>query len=659
MRSYNTISTFYVGEGKFPQGSEVCDSLGQAFNEIAELKRSGVNQPITVRLAEGEYFYDSAIEITNKMTLVTVEPFGNAKVTISGGRELKGFEKSTFNGVDCFALFIPEVKDGSWRFTDLYVDERRASLTRFPETGELNLLGCENGTNDSFGDLFASSRRITVNPDDLARISDKSLENAVISYCHYWIDEHSPIENFDRKTGRLTMKYLSRYNMLDMKEYYLENVPEAFGRPNDWYLDVDTGMLYYKPRCESQTPENITVHAPVAGKLLNIKGTADKPVQNICFRNITFAYTRGDYQTAAAHYGEPAQTEYASDAQAVSNAHAVINLEYAEYCAFDNCKIINYGLHGISINKGCNNIRVVNNIFFDGGAGGVKINGADAKQPERDITHNNIIFNNVIKSCGRRHMAACGVLMQNTHSNVISHNEIYDLFYTGISGGWVWGYADSVSGNNLIKKNHIYNLGHGVLSDMGGVYLLGAQSGTVVSGNLIHDVKSKRYGGWALYTDEGSGFITLENNICYNTSNNSYHQHYGRMNVVRNNIFAFSGMELVCLTRFEQHLSIIFENNIMYSKGPNIYGISMRHFKNSTVGSGNNVFWSKNGVPEFHGEVKTLEEVQKYGMDTGSIVADPLFIDADHYDFTLKPDSPALALGFTPIDISDVGTIKA
>jgi len=248
--------------------------------------------------------------------------------------------------------------------------------------------------------------------------------------------------------------------------------------------------------------------------------------------------------------------------------------------------------------------------------------------------------------------------MMHSHSNVISHNEICDLFYTGISGGWVWGYSDSVSRNNLIQKNHIHNLGQGVLSDMGGVYLLGAQSGTVVSGNLIHDVKSKRYGGWALYTDEGSGFMTLENNVCYNTSNNSYHQHYGRMNAVRNNIFAFSDMELVCITRFEQHLSIIFENNIMYTKGPNIYSLSMRHFKNSTVGAEGNVFWGKNGAPEFHSELKSIGEVQKYGMDHGSIAADPLFIDADNYDFTLDPASPALALGFVPIDISDVGPAK-
>ena len=654
MRSYNTLSTFYVGQAgksQFPPGAELCGSLNQALGEIAELRRSGVNQPITIKLAEGEYFYDKPIEIKNDISAVTIEPFGEAKVIISGGKALCGFEKSSFNGVECFALFLPEVKDGSLRFSDLYVDGKRANLTRFPESGAFTLSDCENTKNE----LFASSKWITVNPDDLAKISDKSLENAVISYCHYWIDEHSPIESLDRKSGKLIMKFNSRFCMMDTKEYYLENIPETFGKPNDFYLDIDSGMLYYKPRCESQTPENIAVFAPVAERLVDFKGTADKPVQNICFRNITFAHTKGDYKITKSTRGESGEIEYASDSQAVSNGHAAINFDYAKYCFIDNCKILNYGLHGVNINKGCNNIRITDSVFFDGGGGGIKINGGSANDPECDITHTNTISGNTIKSCGRRHMAACGILMMNSHSNVIAHNEICDLFYTGISGGWVWGYSDSVSKNNLILKNHIYNLGQGVLSDMGGVYLLGAQSGTVVSGNLIHDVKSKRYGGWALYTDEGSGFITLENNVCYNTSDNSYHQHYGRMNVVKNNIFAFSDLELVRLTRFEQHLSIIFENNIIYSKGSNIYGLSMRHFQNATVGSGNNVFWSKDGSPKFHSELKTLEEVQKYHMDTGSIVADPLFADADNFDFTLLPNSPAFALGFVPIDTSDVG----
>jgi hypothetical protein len=36
-------------------------------------------------------------------------------------------------------------------------------------------------------------------------------------------------------------------------------------------------------------------------------------------------------------------------------------------------------------------------------------------------------------------------------------------------------------------------------------------------------------------------------------------------------------------------------------------------------------------------------------------VKNPRFKDAKNYDFTLRADSPAFALGFKPIDVSDVG----
>ncbi len=50
-----------------------------------------------------------------------------------------------------------------------------------------------------------------------------------------------------------------------------------------------------------------------------------------------------------------------------------------------------------------------------------------------------------------------------------------------------------------------------------------------------------------------------------------------------------------------------------------------------------------------------LEKQQGDGVDAHSLAVDPLFVDPEHGDFRLKPDSLALKLGFVPFDISKVG----
>jgi len=124
--------------------------------------------------------------------------------------------------------------------------------------------------------------------------------------------------------------------------------------------------------------------------------------------------------------------------------------------------------------------------------------GGSSGAPVYEETHHCTVEDCVISFCGRRYFAACGILMMQTHHCIVTHCDISNLYYTGVSCGWMWGYAPNNAHDNRITKNHIHHLGMGMLSDMGGVYLLGVQPGTVVSGNVIHDIYSENYGGWAL-----------------------------------------------------------------------------------------------------------------------------------------------------------------
>ena len=665
MISYNEITSLFVSpnSGSETGGTErrpgasgsPFPSLRSAFAFVKELRRSGISQPISVRLDDGLYFLDSTLCLGPGLNGITVEPDRGGNVRIIGGRQIKDWNWDRYNGARCLSAHVGDLPD----FSDFFVNGSRAKMTRYPETGWLYAEDVENRCLEP----FSSSKWFTAREGDFRDF--KNIDRIQISFCHFWSDEHTPIESYDRESRRVTMLYRSRFSIAGEDgtpsrfEYCLENVAEAFGHPNDWYRDGD--RIYYVPRDESVTPETIEAFVPQISKLFQIEGTPDDPARNIIFRGIKMGITRGDYGSSSVYNGE--EVRFASDGQAVSQADGAVSLTYAENCSFEDCAIENFGLHGFVVNEGCHGIRILRTLIRDGGAGGVVISGGKIDSPECEHTYGNTVEDCTITQCGQRYFAACGILMKHSYENTIAHNEISRLYYTGISAGWVWGYSPSISRDNRIEKNHIHHLGNGMLSDMGGVYLLGEQPGTVVSGNVIHDIRSKNYGGWALYTDEGSSFITLENNICYNCSDSSFHQHYGSMNTVRNNIFAFSGEQMICVTRPEPHLSVIFENNIICADGVPVYSISRDQISQKTVASSRNLIYDISGREPvfcvFHEEGKEtvlhLADLQAAGCEHESITADPVFEDAKHFDFRLRPGSPALELGFRPIESGDAG----
>jgi parallel beta-helix repeat protein len=262
-----------------------------------------------------------------------------------------------------------------------------------------------------------------------------------------------------------------------------------------------------------------------------------------------------------------------------------------------------------------------------------------------------VITDNHIHHIGLVNAPGVGICVLLSGRNRIAHNEVDHTYYTAISVGWSWGYAETPCRDNIVEFNHLHDIGRGMLSDMGGVYTLGVQPGTVVRDNLIHDVNCFAYGGWGLYTDEGSSGIVLENNVVYRCQSAGFHQHYGRTNVIRNNIFAFNKEVQLARTRIEPALSFIFTNNVVcFDTGWLMGGrwgddLEMDH----------NIYFDTRAITGDSRTRETLRAWQQRGHDLHSLFADPLFVDPGREDLHLRPNSPALRSGFRQIDMSTVG----
>lgn len=179
------------------------------------------------------------------------------------------------------------------------------------------------------------------------------------------------------------------------------------------------------------------------------------------------------------------------------------------------------------------------------------------------------------------------------------------------------------------------------------------QPGTVLRGNCIHDISCYGYGAWGIYPDEGTSEVLIEDNVVCGTKKAAFSTHYGRDNLVRNNILAQSEADHVNLGKPEAHRTTVFRTNVCLMRSGGV-APSAKPWSSAHYTVEGNLFWALDGTPlTFAGQ--GLDQLQEAGQNLGAVVADPLFADAESGDFSLPPDSPALALGFRPLDARQAG----
>ncbi len=658
-------------------------TVARARDAIRAARRAGDAGAWTVRVRAGVYPLSAPLVFEpcdSGSAAAPVAYVGEGERTqLIGGRPVGGWRTEPDGS---WSAALPRNPDGAPAyFESLYVNGRRAVRARHPNAGFFNPRELRQTvlTNQNPRAEYAEAR-LTGRPGDLAPLAGlpaEELASAQLVVHHNWDTTRRMLLGFDAAGETLLTQGAKwktwnpwRTNSL----YYIENARTAFDAPGEWFYDRAGDRLRYRPLA-GEKPERAQVFAPVPGlpTLLVFKGdpAASNFVRHLTFERLAFHYTdsprRAD-QLAHARIdpriagdpGQPGPTQF-EPMQAAARTEAAVMADGAHAIVFRDCAFAHTGEYGIWFRAGCLSNRIERCALTDLGAGGIRIGDPGGKGASAAsgtpagafATGFNTVDNCIIKGGGRFHASATAVWIGHSGDNRITHNEISDHYYTGISVGWVWGYAGSVAQRNLIAYNRIHKIGQGALGDMGGIYTLGTSFGTRVCNNVIFDVDSFTYGGWGLYPDEGSEGILFENNLVYDTKDSSFHQHYGHDNIVRNNIFACSRECQVAFTRVEPHRSAVLERNIIYWESGPAFSPRYRGSDQARVDWESNLWWRAASPVDFNG--KTFAEWQSKGRDRHGLVADPLFRDPARRDFRLRRGSPAAAIGFQPFDFSQAG----
>jgi hypothetical protein len=631
-------------------------SLSGARDRIRGRRAEVGNQPIQVLVRGGTYSLSEPFVLEPQDSGMPEAPvvygaFKNERPVFTGGRAIKSFHQTG----NLWETTIPEVKAGGWYFRQLFVNGQRRTRARSPNSGYYRIAGLIPGPPVPNAKPVARDKFVFA-PGDLqpwARLSDVDLV-----LMHSWENSIHPLKSVDIVSNLVEFaapmkEWWGLGYWEDHQRYFVENARELLDTPGEWYLNRETGVLTYWPMPEERLGDAQVV-APMLTEFVRFAGDPEKGrfVRYLTLRGLTF------------HYADwVLDPKGNSSTQAAVEVPATITADGALNCAIEGCEVAHVGTYGIWFRRGCKDCRVQHNRLFDLGAGGVRVGDDHSAKEDVAETSRTLVDNNHIFSGGRIYPGCVGIWVAQSSGNRISHNDLHDLYYTGISVGWNWGLEPNRTSNNVIEFNHVHNLGQGVLSDAGLIYCLGVSPGNVIRNNVFHDMwpYSAPALGWGIYLDAQCGNYLVENNLVYNTLsgglmfNNGGHEH-----IIRNNIFALSANQ--ALWPYSEKRPSTFRRNIVYlTQGELLIPYGERSLnerlaaKESPGDWDENLYWHTAGLDSLRFFRRNLTEWQAVGLDQHSRVADPRFVNAPAHDFRLKRSSPALDLGFQEFDISQAG----
>lgn len=652
-----------------PEGNDT--RSGTAENPLATLSAAQQSvralagrRPVTVMLHSGVYYLSETLLFTeaDSGTLLCPVVYAAApgeQPVISGGVKLTLEWKSGSEGI--MEAAVPE----GLSIDQLWINGKRQSMARFPNRIP------EKNVFDRW-DLKHGDQPIHPSEDALSSERIARWTNPAGGYLHamhpaLWGDMHWLIKG-RKADGTLDIEGGWQNNRpagMHRQFRFVENIREELDEPGEWFHDAHANTLYYLPAA-GMDMNAAMVEVVRLKHLVEFRGTRDNPVRFVEMKGITFRH-------AARTFMENKEPLLRSD-WTVYRGGAVV-FDGAEDCTITDCTFDQVGGNTIFVNNYNRRITVRRCLIQDSGANGIAFVG-DPKAVRNplfrygpqdysilDLTPGPIGDNYpadcLVEDClitrtGRDEKQTSPIQISMSQGITVRHCSIYDVPRAGIN------ISEGTWGGHLIEFCDVFDTvletgDHGSFNSWGRDRFWDPSIGQVnrqvarnpalpwldvVKPIILRNNRWRCDHGWDVDLDDGSTNYEISNNLMLN-GGLKLREGYGR--IVTNNIMVNNTLHPHC---WFDNSGDVFRRNI----GMGAY---------LPAGGMPNGKWGKEvDYNLFACSEKDRMKFAAHGCDQHSIVADPGFLDPVNGDFRVRPDSPALRLGFQNFPMDAFGVVS-
>ncbi|HMN28056.1 MAG TPA: right-handed parallel beta-helix repeat-containing protein, partial [Caldilineaceae bacterium] len=609
----------------------------------------------------------------------------------SGGRPVRDWQP--YQG-EILQAELPGSKGGKWKFRRLFFNGEPQIRARYPNFDPENpLYGGWVFTEDAAEP--GSESAFKYRPDTFARRWAKPTEaEANIFSGLGWANDIITIKELDEATRTITLVHGTKdhdrpwnYESNPFRpgnRFFVENLLEELDQPGEWCLDSEEGRLYFWPPTPLAEGE---VVAPYLDCLISLRGAAWITISGFTLSETT----DGDNYLHDGGEGYGPMTpiagwKYCGDA---------IHLRDSAYCCIEENRIYAVGGNGIYLEEYNLRHTIRRNEIAYAGANGIVLLGSKRRHPapeelsrwegrNRHQSHKqphpqfNQIVDNHIHHCGSINKYVAAIFMGVSDGNLIAHNLIEYMPHHGINLG-TNSYGRNILEYNIVRHVALETHDTGAINSWMEDEYDSERVGHVIRFNLIDDVRGCHFDDqgvlrndaltFGIYLDNYTSNCFVYGNIVTRATGTGITVHCGKNNIFENNIIIGGTWQV----RYQYHYYVMpgfltgnrFCRNILYTQDPKTHLFCLHRWSDYVLAESDyNLFFKTSDPPytivdpqrpPIATVVFPLAQWQEMGYDQNSLVADPLFVDLEAGDYRLHPDSPALKLGFVPLDVSKIG----